>query len=96
MKIALDYDGTYTLDPKSWNQFIASFTLHGHEIYVVTARSDTYGYVEESKEVLAALQDRVKAVYFTSGVSKRKFMQNKGINIDVWIDDMPEMIVEGI
>ena len=38
MKIALDYDGTYTEDPSLWNVFIQHALSCGHEIVCVTMR----------------------------------------------------------
>lgn len=39
MKIALDYDGTITLDPEFWNKFVALAQEHGHTVTIVTGRS---------------------------------------------------------
>ncbi len=38
MKIALDYDGTYTADPELWNAFIKNAIDRGHEMVCVTMR----------------------------------------------------------
>lgn len=39
------------------------------------------------------MQTRCKMYcYFTGYTAKRKYMQSKGIMIDVWIDDMPMLI----
>lgn len=38
MKIALDWDGTYTRDPGFWNEFIYRAKGAGHEITIVTKR----------------------------------------------------------
>jgi hypothetical protein len=38
MRIAIDYDGTYTADPKLWNVFIAHAEQAGHEVTCVTMR----------------------------------------------------------
>ncbi len=41
MKIAIDYDGTYTQDPALWNAFIGQAELAGHSVTCVTMRYPT-------------------------------------------------------
>jgi hypothetical protein len=38
MKIALDYDGTYTADPQFWTKVISLAAEHGHTVQCVTMR----------------------------------------------------------
>lgn len=91
MKIGLDYDETYTRDPLLWNWFVAQAMERGHEVYCVTARREndlddvmfTLGRVLPPGHVIACNHQ-----------SKRKVTSERGIKIDVWIDDMPEMIGE--
>lgn len=33
-------------------------------------------------------------IYYTSRIGKKKYMDEKGICIDVWIDDSPVFILE--
>ena len=83
MKIALDYDGTFTEDPQLWLWFIDKCQLRGHEIFVVTFRGDD-----------TPIDHRLPVhVYYTAARPKRKHMENLGIKVDVWIDDHPELIV---
>lgn len=84
MKIALDYDGTYTNDPLLWDKFIDSCQLRDHEVMVVTFRGDDTPidhYIPVN-------------IFYTAAHPKRAFMENLGIDIDVWIDDLPELIVQ--
>lgn len=83
MNIALDYDETYTKDPIMWQKFIDLVQLSGHDIMIVTYRDPS----------LTLDHDPKIPVYFTSYKAKRTYMENKGIQIDVWIDDSPETIV---
>ena len=88
MNLSLDYDNTYTRDPKFWNDFITIAKMNGHNVYCVTMR-----YLEEGHDVVNDLKDRVDGIYFTSRMAKEKFMYDAGISIDVWIDDMPFFVV---
>lgn len=83
MKIALDYDGTYTEDPVLWNKFIDLLQLRDHEVMIVTFRGDDTPIDHEVPI----------PVYYTAARPKREFMNDIGITIDVWIDDYPELIV---
>lgn len=89
MKIALDYDDTYTKDPDFWDQVIFLAKECHHKVYVVTNRLGE----EEDDEVLNIPID-VNRIFFTEGSAKRKFMEDEGIEIDVWIDDEPRYIEE--
>jgi len=83
MNIALDYDGTFTEDPGLWLKFIESAQAHGHTVMLVTMRYP----VEQVTSQLKC------PVHYTSRQAKRRYMQNMGIEIQVWIDDIPEFIL---
>lgn len=88
MIIALDFDGTFTLDPSFWTAFIGVATVMGHEVICVTARPETEEWPDSD---LDALPETVH-VYKTRLRPKRAFMDEVGVPVDVWIDDAPEMI----
>ncbi len=84
MIIALDFDGTYTEDPDSWDGFINDFRLSGHTIYCVTMR-----HPYESDPLLDRLSGVVDDVFYTGRQAKLNYMRSMGVNITVWIDDNP-------
>lgn len=43
MRIAIDYDNTYTRDPEFWDQMIDYGNSRGHEFICVTMRSEKEG-----------------------------------------------------
>ena len=81
MRISLDYDGTYTRDPKRWDAFVKLMQDGGHEVVCVTMR-----YPTETVEI-----PNVETIY-TSREGKLFVCARRGISIDVWIDDMPKLI----
>jgi len=106
MNIALDYDDTFTLDEPLWRTFIANAEAAGHRCYVVTCRCDT----DENREEVFALGHShappnsavvvrtglpVYRHHFTGLAAKDWYMRERGIVIDVWIDDQPSSIVNG-
>lgn len=90
MKIALDYDLTYSLDPKFWNQVIAAARRNGHDIRVVTVRDDNL----DRTAPLLELEQRLPVIY-TCGVAKKWYCSHfgDGFTPDVWIDDKPESVL---
>lgn len=94
MKIALDYDGTYTEDPELWDGFVMLAHQLGHEVHIVTMR-----YPEETiRHQIPQTHDHTRleqwaTIHYTSRQAKRRFMQNIGLEFQVWIDDIPEFIL---
>ncbi len=93
MHIALDYDGTYTADPKAWAAFIALMTAHGHLVSIVTFRDERYD-LNEDFETFARSG---LPCFFTRGVAKRFWCENflpfHVPPISVWVDDKPESVL---
>lgn len=88
MNLALDYDGTYTADPVLWNAFVKNAVERGHNVYVITMRKD-----DQLDEVRKNLQHLVTDIVNTSHKGKKPFVENIGLDIDVWIDDVPEYLL---
>ncbi|PRZ45397.1 hypothetical protein [Paraburkholderia fungorum] len=86
MNISLDFDGTYTEDPDRWNQFIDSFLAAGHTVQIITMR-----HQHEANRALKDLAKKIP-VHYTSRQAKENYATEKGIHIDVWIDDNPRWI----
>ena len=92
MNIALDYDDTYTAAPRLWQILIDGAEFLGHTVYVVTCRHDT----PENREDVQVPCVKPHRHFFTGHAAKRWFMEQKGIKIDVWIEDRPETILRGM
>ena len=84
MLIALDYDGTYTVAPSLWNSFIKSARDRGHEVHVVTMRAEC------EPIIMGADVDRV---HYTDRKAKIAYMQERGLFVQIWIDDRPDFIL---
>jgi hydroxymethylpyrimidine pyrophosphatase-like HAD family hydrolase len=85
MRIALDYDETYTLDKGFWGTFINYAKLSGHDIRIVTARDKNIDTIKEDLGI---------EVIYCNGVAKRYYVErNTGFRPDIWIDDCPENII---
>lgn len=73
MKIAIDFDNTFTVDPELWIGFIQAARARGHEVTVVTSRFPHMKPPIEGIDVVCC-----------SFTAKRKHHQ-----ADIWIDDDP-------
>ena len=85
MKIALDYDDTFTLDKPLWRRFVADVLMNpGNSVTFVTFRGpDGFNIdIETDAEEMGI------DIVYTNGVSKMTVFK-----ADVWIDDRPELIV---
>lgn len=92
MKISLDYDDTYTKDPLMWNWFAQTAMERGHEVYCVSARSP---HEMDKPKMTIGRVIGVDKCFGTGLKPKRAYMlEVQKIKIDVWIDDLPEMIVD--
>lgn len=91
MRIALDYDATYTLDPGFWEEFEEIAGRNGHDVRIVTIRDDRYDRTPDLIEL-----ERYFKVIYTRGVAKKWFVSHFVPDfhpVDVWIDDRPETIL---
>jgi FkbM family methyltransferase len=89
LRIALDWDDTYTRDPAAWAQVVAALTAAGHEVVLVTARED----IERNWQLCKIPGILAHHRYFTGHKPKREWMETRGVPVDIWIDDRPEAIV---
>lgn len=79
--ISVDYDDTYTEDPEMFEQIMELMKKRGHIPVIVTARN------KEKHPISSRFE-----VFYTNGENKAQFMRNVGLEVDIWIDDWPELI----
>lgn len=100
MKIAIDYDKTWTADPDVFFEIAYQFASVGHEVYIVTARSPTKDTIGIDNEYGAVIVEQalkagwVKKVIYADGVAKKWALHHfHDLDIDIWIDDKPQGIL---
>lgn len=85
MKIALDYDETFTRDKSMWSMFASMAVAMGHEVAFVTFRHEGRGGGNE--DIIADAAQLGLPVVFCNAKQKAHCYQ-----ADIWIDDMPHLI----
>jgi len=91
--IGLDFDCTFTSDIEFWRLFVQLCVKRGHQVVLVTARHDTPENHALVRDVIGGptlLQ--LAGVVFTSRGPKRPHATERGFQIDIWIDDLPEFV----
>lgn len=84
MKIALDFDETYTEDPVLFGNLVRLAKARGHEVKIVTWRQDVGPNNIANDDIKQAASDMGIGVIFCNGIAKMKCYA-----ADVWIDDSP-------
>jgi hypothetical protein len=82
--IAIDFDNTITEDPDFYKELITLYRHDGWNPVICTLREDT---PDDREEMARKLPDNDISLYFTNGESKQAFMQQKGLDVCLWIDD---------
>ena len=88
--INIDYHNTYTADPKMWNAIIHIFLMRKDKVCCISHDTD-----KDLKEI----QDSIGKVigkdncYVTNGKAKQPWADKNGIDVDIWIDNNPDHII---
>lgn len=90
----LDFDDTFTADPELWALFIREAQAKGHRVYCVTARRNSDENIEILSETFANHALEIPIVFCNLG-SKTWTMEQRGIKVNIWIDDAPHALVHG-
>jgi hypothetical protein len=87
MTFGIDYDGTWSEDPELFRAFSKMASERGHKVLIVTMRCGAVG------DALDYESHHAHATVFCGEKGlKAEVCKNVGHRVDVWIDDMPEMI----
>ena len=85
LKIALDYDETFTKDPWLWQMFVAAAKERGHEVKIVTSR---YKEMTIDNEQLEECADVMGIDIIYTGMEQKSYHYEA----DIWLDDYPVII----
>jgi len=87
--VAVDFDQVISDNHQGWLQILYLLKQVGYEVIIVTYRSPKKDAFE-----LDFLSKAGYTIYFTNHVAKKDYLKEKGINVDIWVDDCPESILK--
>lgn len=88
MKIAIDYDDTFTADRAMWREIVAVMLSHHHDVTFVTARVQmTEGWSNSNSDIEHDAAHLGIPIKYTNNKQK-----SECFTADIWCDDSPEMI----
>lgn len=89
--VSIDFDDTFSTNPIVWLRVVLLLKNSGFNVVCCTSR-----YENEYPEDLDILINNGIDVYYTGRKAKDEFLQEKGIKVDIWIDDNPFAILNDI
>ena len=89
MIIAVDYDQTFSAAPELFCSFISNARAMGHCIVCATSRT-------MKNPIPADAGACFDAVLYCGDKPKRQFALEAGIEVAIWVDDLPETIGSAI
>ena len=92
MIVAIDYDNTYSADPETFDKLIKVLQDAEHIVICVTGRSDDGIMGEPVKQSIG----RLVPIVFAGDEWKAYAAKRRGYDVNVWFDDMPQMIAPQI
>jgi glycine cleavage system regulatory protein len=95
MTIAIDFDHTWTADPKlfEWIHAIATTGVLGqkHTVIIATSRCPNNSPITQLERDMNRVPEGLPVVY-CHGTYKQTACERAGYHVDIWVDDMPGMI----
>lgn len=96
LTLAIDYDSTFTALPRvATLNFIRALKNDGCRVFIVSSRSCECTPDEKCENHCYMAGETGCSVILTSGSAKKWFVEQRGIRVDIWVDDCPESILQG-
>ena len=91
MYFSFSYDTVYVQDPEFWDKVLGFLKEAGHFVIFNTIRSGTETDIENEDIVKVASKHNC-AINFTQGMPLKKYMEEVGQSIEIWIHGYPKSI----
>jgi FMN phosphatase YigB (HAD superfamily) len=91
--VAIDYDATWSADPELWEAFSQYARRRGHIVALITNRPDN---PTNRSEISLAVSGHVDHMILAGPMPKREAAAQFGLRPNIWIDDNPVTVTEGL
>lgn len=89
LKIALDFDETYTAHPEMWKKIVEVMKSEQSDVKFVTYRYEKSG---NNEDIQAAAEELGIEIIYCNYFQKAQVTALSGWIPDIWVDDMPILI----
>lgn len=93
MTISIDFDRTFSADPKMWGEFAMQCDAAGNTVVMISRREDT---PKNKQEIMDAIGEHAhafsKIMLIGADMLKADAAAAAGIKVNIWIDDAPETV----
>jgi hypothetical protein len=80
--VCIDYDGTFTTNPAVWTTIIELMRANGADVFCITMRFPNM-----------PISGFPGVVHYAAGQPKQEFARERGLKVDIWVDDTPAGIL---
>jgi HK97 family phage portal protein len=92
LTISIDYDRTFSADPKLWGEFAQVAKSQGNSVVMVSRRPDDDANRNEVDAAIGAFADAFSTVLLVGDKLKDEAAKEAGLNVDIWVDDSPQYV----
>ena len=93
MTISIDFDETFSLDPKMWGEFAMQAAATGNTVVMISRREDT---PKNQKQISDTIGEHLHAfsqvMLIGPDMLKADAAAAAGLKVNVWVDDAPETV----
>ena len=92
LTISIDFDRTFSADPKLWGEFAEDAVENGNTVVMVSRREDTPENQQIVRDTLGEWAGYFSQVLLVGDRLKDEAAKEAGVAVDVWVDDSPQFV----
>ena len=93
LTISIDFDQTFSADPKMWGEFAMKSDAEGNTVVMISRRPDTPENQKEIADTIGVHMHAFKKIMLIGADAlKADAAAAAGLKVDIWIDDAPQTV----
>ena len=93
LTISIDFDQTFSADPKMWGEFAMKSDAEGNTVVMISRRPDTPVNQKEIADTIGVHMHAFKKIMLIGADAlKADAAVAAGLKVDIWIDDAPQTV----